>query len=94
MRHNISDRAGGPSRNSPQPARQGKALWIARRVAAAVAECHEAQRHLSVIYASADRHLSDPDRPPENYQEFLFRTSGPLWHEPAADDRARGQLVR
>jgi hypothetical protein len=73
---------------------RGRMLGIARRVAAAVAECHEARRRLYVLNASADRHLLDPDRPPENYREFLFRTSGPLLREPAAEKRALGRVVR
>ena len=70
--------------------------WLrrfARRIAAAVAECHDAQRHLYVRYAAADTHLPDPDRPPDTYQEFLFRTSGPLHREPTAEQRTHGQPV-
>jgi hypothetical protein len=80
--------------NSAQLSPWGRVLRIAGRVAAVAAECHEAQRRLYVLNASADRHLLHPDRPPETYQEFLFRTSGPLLREPAAEKRARGRTVR
>jgi hypothetical protein len=35
----------------------------------------------------------DPEAP-ETYQEFLFRTSGPLVHELAAARRSAGRAVR
>jgi hypothetical protein len=61
-----------------------------RRAAALIAECSEAQRRSTVLALAPDAQLTHPDRAPETYAEFLFRTSGPLLHEPAARDRATG----
>ena len=35
----------------------------------------------------------ETDQAPATYAEFLFRTSAPLTHEPAATGRARGRTV-
>ncbi len=67
---------------------------LARRIAGVVAECSYAQRRLAALRGSPDRYLPDPDRAPETYQEFLFRTSGPLVHELAAARRSAGRAVR
>lgn len=65
-----------------------------RRVAAVVAECSYAQRRIAALHISPDRYLPDPGGAPETYQEFLFRTSGPLVHELAAARRSAGRAVR
>jgi hypothetical protein len=67
---------------------------LARRIAAAVAECNDAQRRMAVLQTSPDRYLAAPDHAPRTYPEFLFRTSGPLRHEPAAAWRSAGHAVR
>jgi hypothetical protein len=67
---------------------------LGRRIAAVVAECSYAQRRLAVLQGSPDRYLPDPGRAAETYQEFLFRTSGPLTHELAAARRSAGRAVR
>jgi hypothetical protein len=67
---------------------------LARRLAAAVAECNEAQRRLSYRALSYDQYLTQPDVPPETYAEFLLRTSGPLRREPSARQRISGRAVR
>jgi hypothetical protein len=67
---------------------------LARQIAAAVAECHRAQQRLATLQASPDRYRPEPDHAPENYAEFLFRTSGPLRHEPKAAWRSAGHAVR
>jgi hypothetical protein len=67
---------------------------VARRIGSVVAECHYAQRRLAVLQASPDRYVFDPNRAPETYAAFLFRTSGPLAHEPSATRRAAGHAVR
>jgi hypothetical protein len=67
---------------------------LARRVGDVVAECHYAQQRLAVLQASPDRYVFDPDQAPETYAAFLFRTSGPLRHEPSAARRAAGHAVR
>ena len=63
---------------------------LASRAASLIAECNEAQRRLIALWLAPDRYAADPDRAPDTYAEFLFRTSGWLLHEPAACDRAAG----
>ena len=72
----------------------GRAKRLAGRVAAAMTELHWAQRRMVVPAASPDRYLLDAGLAPGTYQEFLFRTSGPLRHEPAASLRGAGWVVR
>ena len=72
----------------------GGILRLARRVTAVIAECNEAQRHLTDPRVSCDRYLTAPDVPPETYAEFLLRTSGPLYLEPSARQRGAGRAVR
>jgi hypothetical protein len=62
---------------------------LAKAVAAAVAEMHYAGRRAGELLAAPDSYLTDPDRGPETYQEFLFRTSGNLIHEGSARQRMR-----
>ncbi len=64
-----------------------------RRVADVIAECNYAQRRLTTLMTSPDAYLADRDRAPDDYSEFLFRTSGALLREPEARRRANGQLV-
>ena len=64
------------------------------RIAAAIAECNYAQRRLTQLRVSPDRHLPRPGVAPDTYEEFLFRTSGPLAHEPSAARRASGRAIR
>jgi hypothetical protein len=64
--------------------------WRARGV---VAECSYAQRRLAMLRASPDSYLSNPDQAPDTYQEFLYRTSGPLTHEPTAARRSAGRAI-
>lgn len=78
-------------------ARRGRADSAARRLLrriAAVAECRYARRRATALRTSADTYTSDPGGAPENYREFLLRTSGPLRHEPSAAHRRAGQPVR
>ena len=63
-------------------------IGAARRIAAVLADCHEAGRLQVALALAPDRQLTNPDRAPETYAEFLFRTCAPLLHEPAARDRA------
>jgi hypothetical protein len=68
---------------------------IARRIVAVFAEIRYAQRRLDAIRMNSDSYLINADKAPESYGEFLFRTSGVLLHEPAANRRERGgRLVR
>ena len=64
-----------------------------RRVADVIAECNYAQRRLTTLMTNPDTYLTDRDKAPDDYAEFLFRTSGALAREPAASRRANGQLV-
>lgn len=66
----------------------------ARRCARTIADMNYAQRRASVLVAAPDRHIAGNYRGPDDYAEFLFRTSGPLRHEPSAARRAHGQLIR
>jgi hypothetical protein len=65
-------------------------IRMARRIAAIHAEISYAQNRLDAIRTNPDRYLTDGDKMPETYAEFLFRTSGVLVREPNA---ARRQLV-
>jgi hypothetical protein len=64
-----------------------------RRVAGVVAECNYAQRRLQILRTTPDAYLEDPDKAPDDYAEFLFRTSSALLHEPAAAGRAHGRRI-
>ena len=66
---------------------------LARRVAAIVAECNYAQRRLTILKLAPDAHLTAGDNAPDDYAEFLFRTSGTLLREPDARHRAHGRFV-
>jgi hypothetical protein len=67
---------------------------LARRVGDVVAECNYAQRRLTALRLSTDTYLTHPYHVPESYQAFLFRTAGPLTHEPSAARRSAGHVVR
>ena len=70
--------------------------WIttlARRVAGFFAECNYAQRRLIILRTAPDAYLTTRNTAPDDYSEFLFRTSGTLLREPDARHRAHGQLV-
>jgi len=74
-------------------ARTNALTRFGRRVAGFVAECNYAQRRVFELRTSPDAFVADRDKAPDDYPEFLFRTSSPLLHEPAAADRAHGQRV-
>jgi len=64
---------------------------LAGRIGAAIAEMNEAQRRMIMLRTSLNRYHFQPYKPPDTYDEFLARTSGPLLHEPPASRRtARG----
>lgn len=74
--------------------RAGSALARAlRRAYAAVQQLNAAQRRMAARQMSSDRFMGQPDSAPETYREFLFRTSGPLLHEPPARARLIGHGV-
>jgi len=62
-------------------------MRFARRVRDIIAECAQAQRRLTELTTAPDRYLIHPNKAPDTYEEFLFRTSGLMRHEPPA--RAR-----
>ena len=64
-----------------------------RRVADIVAECNYAQRRMLALRTTPDLYLADGDKAPDDYAEFLFRTSSALLHESAATGRAHGRPV-
>ena len=75
------------------------AIWRAarrpaRRVADVVEECNYAQQRLYELRLDPERYALDSDRVPTTYGEFLFRSFGPRWREPAATERAAGAQVR
>ena len=59
----------------------------AHTITSVVTECNQATRTMSQLRLAPDRYLPDPDQAPDDYAEFLFRTSGPLVHERSARQR-------
>jgi hypothetical protein len=74
------------NRNSPF-------VRAALRVRDIISEMNYAQHHVAIRRLAIDRYLTESDSPPETYAEFLARTYGPLWHEPAARERGAGRMV-
>lgn len=66
---------------------------IVRRFADALSEMSYAQRRAYVLRASLDSYSPNRDEPPQSYEEFLARTSGPLLREPNARVRLEGRRV-
>ena len=64
-----------------------------RRIASIVAECNYAQRRVFAIMTSPDNYVTERDKAPDTYAEFLFRTSGGLMDEPARAQRASRRLA-
>ena len=64
-----------------------------RRVADILAECNYAQRRMLALRTTPDVYLTDPDKAPDDYAEFLLRTSSALLREPTAAGRAHGRPV-
>jgi hypothetical protein len=71
--------------------RTSTAARFARRVVHVVAECNYAQRRALALRTTPDAYLADADKAPDDYAEFLFRSSSALLHEPAAARRVPGQ---
>jgi hypothetical protein len=67
----------------------------AHTITSVVAECNQATRTMSQLRMAPDRFLPDSGQAPDDYAEFLFRTSGSLVHEPSARQRlAAGRSPR
>ena len=85
--------AGGVSKTgNPSNDHQTRTSALSRlawRIAAVLVECHQAARRSTELRMSADMYIEHPEKAPETYPEFLFRTSGSLRHEPPARKRAR-----
>ena len=64
-----------------------------RRMAGIVAECNYAQRRMLALRTIPDAYLPERDKAPEDYAEFLYRSSGALLREPPAAGRAHSRLV-
>jgi hypothetical protein len=60
---------------------------LGRRIVGVLAECDYAQRRWLTVMTTPDSYLTNRDQAPDDYAEFLFRTSSSLVHEPAAADR-------
>ncbi len=61
---------------------------LAREISDCISEYAYAQRRMYELATAPDRFRLNPDVAPENYAEFLYRTSGVLHHEPPAHCRA------
>jgi len=68
----------------------GAARRAARTVAGVIEECNYAQHRMLQLRLNPERYVVDSDQVPDTFAEFLFRTSGLLIHEPAADKRFAG----
>jgi hypothetical protein len=74
-------------------ARTSALARFGRRIAEFFAECNYAQRRMMALRTTPDAYLADPNKAPDDYAEFLFRTSSALLREPAAASRAHGRPV-
>ncbi|HEY8046595.1 MAG TPA: hypothetical protein VIF35_20180 [Streptosporangiaceae bacterium] len=81
------------SRSSGRRSWSKRLRSVSLAIAAAVAECHHATRTMMQLRLAPDRYLPDSGQAPDHYAEFLFRTSGPLRHEPSARQRAAGRSL-
>jgi len=70
-----------------------KITTLVRRVADIIAECNYAQRRMTVLKTAPDAYFATAGKAPDDYAEFLFRTSGALLREPDSSHRAHGHLV-
>ncbi len=59
----------------------------AHTITSVVTECNRAARTMSQLRLAPVRYLPDSGQAPDDYAEFLFRTSGSLIHEPSARRR-------
>jgi hypothetical protein len=66
---------------------------LARRVAGFLAGCNYAQRRMTILKTAPDAYLTTAGKAPDDYAEFLFRTSSTLLCEPDASHRLHGQFV-
>lgn len=69
------------------------ARGLIRKIGRGIEECWYAQRRLETLRTSPDMYSDRPNDAPDSFAEFMFRTSGPLLHEPSARQRRRGALT-
>jgi hypothetical protein len=67
---------------------------LGRRVGAAIAEYNDATHLMTELTTAPDHYVLHPRTVPDTYAEFLYRTSGPLAHEPSAGARAAARAHR
>ena len=67
---------------------------LRRRFRDVMADYTYAQRRAILLRVNPESYEYDPGNVPDTYEAFLFRTTGPLTHEPSAAQRSHGQLVR
>jgi hypothetical protein len=67
---------------------------ISQKIRELVREMNDAQRLLTIRRLAVDAQLPRPGSAPQNYAEFLARTSAPMLHEPSAAQRAAGRAIR
>ncbi|HEX9030912.1 MAG TPA: hypothetical protein VF834_03640 [Streptosporangiaceae bacterium] len=65
----------------------------AARAARLVREMNDAKRRMTVLTMAPDRYVIGAERAPQDYSEFLGRTSGPMLCEPSAKARRAGRRV-
>jgi hypothetical protein len=73
--------------NSTVRQRAGAIRRLASRIGGFVAECNEATRRMTTLALTPDGYLTDPNRAPDTYAEFLFRTAGPARPAPERSTR-------
>jgi hypothetical protein len=78
----------GDSRQSGRSQRGQLLSRFARWIRDFMADYAFAQRRMAELMTAPDRCLIDPNRVPDTYEEFVFRTSGLMRHEPPARARA------
>jgi hypothetical protein len=67
---------------------------LARRVGAVIADYNYAQHRVNLLQTNPDHYVFAPNHAPDSYEDFLFRTSGPLEHELSAAARCGKRDVR
>lgn len=76
------------ARRTPQRLRQ-----IASTLVCLLRELDYSQRRTAVLSMAPDRYVTEPNKPPDTYREFLARTTGPLLREPSFRARLAGRQV-
>ena len=66
---------------------------IVRKIASVIRECQYAQHRLDALRTGPDLYSEQPNVAPDDFAEFMFRTSGVAMREPSARERRRGALT-